>query len=161
MKRLPLLALALIAGVSPSAATQGPAPARPRLYAQQLVEQALAAHPEVAGVALAARSEQGCTTIAATDPKEVGEACDEDEVGPMRSGQPHVQKEKDGFDITVPLYDAAGAIVGAVGMDFKPAPAQSGSELVERAQTIARELRPWIASKAKLFDVVPRADESR
>jgi hypothetical protein len=85
-----------------------------------------AAHPEITGLELAAsRSEQeGCKTIAATEVKEIGEKCDEDEFAAMKTDQPFVEKEKDEFDATLPIHDAAGKIIGTVGMDLRPARAR-------------------------------------
>ena len=37
----------------------------------------------------------------------------------MRTGNPYVEKEKDGVDISVPLHDSVGKIIGSVGVGFK------------------------------------------
>lgn len=128
-----------------------------KIFAQQLVEEAVAKHPELTGVELASTPpHQQCATIAATEAKEVGEKCDEDEFTAMKTNKPFVEKEKEGgkhvYDITTPLHDAAGKVIGTVGMDFKPEPGQQESKVVELAQQIVRELEAQIPSKAKLFE---------
>jgi hypothetical protein len=96
----------------------------------------------------------GCSTIAARQPKDIGEKCDQDELEPMRTGQPWVKQESDGFDITVPLRDMKGTIVGTSGIDFKPEPNQQRAVVIEQAKKIVQELQAQIPSKAKLFEVV-------
>src|SRR6516165_6452873 len=126
-----------------------------KIVAQKLVDEALAKHPEVTGIELAAPTSKGCSTIASTDPKDVGEKCDQDELGPLQTGKPFVEREKDGFDATLPLHDAAGKIIGTIGMDFKPEPGQTESVIIDQASKIVRELETQIPSRGRLFE---RAD---
>lgn len=124
-----------------------------KIFAQQLVEQALAKHPELSAVEMATTPlHQQCVTIAATEAKDLGEKCDDDEFTAMRTQKPLVEKEEEGFDITVPLHDATGKLIGTVGMDFKAGPGQQQSKLVELAQEVVRELEARISSQAKLFE---------
>ncbi len=132
-----------------------PAP-KQKIVAQRLVEEALARHPEVTGIELAVRSLQGCLTLAASEPKDIGEMCDQDELEAMRTGQPWVEKESDGFDVTMPLRDMRGKTIGTVGMDFKPEPGQQRSIVVGQATKIAHELEAQIPSRAKLFELTQR-----
>ena len=69
-------------------------------------------------------------------------------------GKPFAEKEEDGFDVTVPLHDATGKLIGAVRMDFKPEPGQQEPGVIERAIQITRELEKQIPSKAALFQPV-------
>jgi len=138
---------------------------RAKIFAQKLVETVVTKHPELSGVELAATPPGGhkCLTIASTETKDllpggrralIGEKCDEDEFAAMRTGKPFAEKEEDGFDITVPLHDATGKLIGAVGMDFKPEPGQQEPGVIERATRITRELEKQIPSKAALFQPV-------
>lgn len=157
----PIAILTLVFGATlgpcsaPAAASAKPQAARPKILAQQLVEQVLREHPELAGLELSARSSRGCSTIAASAPKEIGQKCDRDELEAMRTERPFVEREGDGFDVTLPLRDTTGKIVGALGMDFPPRAGQRSPEVVEQAEKIARQLAPQIASGAKLFEPVP------
>jgi hypothetical protein len=125
------------------------------IRAQKVVLGIKAAHPEITGLELAAtRSEQeGCKTIAATEVKEIGEKCDKDEFTAMKTNQPFVEKEKDEFDATLPIHDAAGKIIGTVGMDFKTGPGQTKETVTRQAKQIASELEKRITSKEQLFGV--------
>ena len=141
------------------------AKSRAKIFAQKLVETAVAKQPELSGVELSATPPGGhkCLTIASTETEDllpggrravIGEKCDEDEFAAMRTGRPFAEKEEDGFDVTVPLHDATGNLIGAVGMDFKPEPGQQEPGVIERAIQITRELEKQIPSKAALFQPV-------
>jgi hypothetical protein len=124
-----------------------------KIAAQKAAEELVAAHPEITGLELAAtRSKaEGCKTIAATEAKEIGEKCDKDEFTAMKSNQPFVELEKDEFDVTVPLHDAAGKIIATVGMDFKAA-GQTKEKVTHQAKQIAAELEKRFSSKDQLFE---------
>jgi hypothetical protein len=98
-----------------------------KIFGQALVESAHGRHPEATEIAISARSSHGCETIASTDRGDIGEKCEKDEVTPMRTGNPFVEKKKDGFDVSLPLHDAQGRVVGAVGIEFKLEPGQTES----------------------------------
>ena len=127
-----------------------------KIVAQQLLENALKSHPEVSGLELSATppGKKGCVTIASTDPKDINEKCDKDESLPIETGKPFVEKEKDGYDVTVRLEDLTGKVVGALGMDFKPKPGQEKAEVVKMAEEIARQIKEQIPNKAGLFESV-------
>lgn len=137
---------------APSLASKRPQTSKRKIFAQKLVEEAVSKHPEVTAVELAVRDSQQCSTIAASNPKDIGEKCDHDELEAMRTGEPWVEKESEGFDITVPLRDTGGRTIGTVGMDFKLEPGQERSTVVEQARKIVQELEAQIPSKAKLLE---------
>ena len=126
------------------------------IRAQKVLAEIKAAHPEITGLELAAsRSEQeGCKTIAATEVKEIGQKCDKDEFTAMKTNQAFVEKEKNEFDATLPIHDAAGKIIGTVGMDFKTGPGQTKETVTRQAKQIAAELEKRITAKEQLFEVV-------
>lgn len=129
-----------------------------RIYAQALVDQAVARHPEVKAVELAIDSAGVCKTIAGTAKEDIGEKCDEDELEPMRTGEPGIEApttEDPVYDITQALHDVAGRLIGAVGMDITPVPGHTRAQALALAQTVLRELEARIPSKQKLFEVMP------
>src|SRR5437868_9619517 len=125
----------LFAAVSLS---QGIAAPPDKITAQQVTEEVAAAHPEITGLEIAATKSQaeGCKTIAATEAKEVGQKCDKDELTAIKTNAPFVEKEKDGFDVTLPLHDYSGTVMGTAGMDFKPTPGEKKSDVVSEAKLI-------------------------
>jgi iron complex outermembrane receptor protein len=118
----------------------------PRIYAQKLVEETLAAHPELVGFELASTppGKTQCVTIASNETKGIGEKCDKDEFTAMKTNKPFVEKEKENgkevYDVTIPIHDAAGKIIATAGIDFKPEPNQSDAQVAERSRQIAKEL---------------------
>lgn len=121
-------------------------------FAQKLVEATLAKHPESDEISISANTTRGCIGIASTDKSDVGAKCEKEDSEPMRTGKPIVENEKDGFDVSLPLRDSTGTMVGAVGIGFKPAPGQSAASVTAQAQKIAAEMEAQIPSKAKLLE---------
>jgi hypothetical protein len=76
-------------------------------------------------------------------------------LGPLRTGKPSVDKDGDGFDITMPLHDSTRKVIGTVGMDFKAEPSQQTSAVVDRAGKIVQELEAQIPSIEKLTELAP------
>lgn len=123
-------------------------------FAQKLVEDSQARHPDATEIGISMRSVRGCTTIASTDKTDIGEKCEKDDLAPITTGRPYVEKEKDGFDVSVPLRDTAGRLVGSLGVEFRPEPHQTRAEVTGRARKIASEMAAQISSKTKLLEPV-------
>jgi hypothetical protein len=132
-------------------ATSSTSAAKEKIFAQALVENTLAKHPELAGLGLSTTPPdgRGCVTIADTDPKELGEKCDRGELNVMKTGKSTVEKEGDGYDVTLPLH-VSGKTIGIIGMDFKLDQQPAG--LLDRAKVIAADIENQLHSKAKLFE---------
>lgn len=158
MKRFTTTALILAAFFVATRLNAQAAGGTNKIFAQQLVEQTLASHPELDGVELASTPphKTECVTIAATETKEIGEKCDKDEFTAIKTNKPFVEKEvengKEVYDVTVPIHDATRKIIGTAGIDFKPKPGQQQSEIEQGAQQVAQELEAKIKSKDKLFE---------
>jgi hypothetical protein len=125
-----------------------------KIAAQKIVEEALAAHPEIIGLELAAThsDQEGCKTIAATEAKEVGQKCDKEEFTAIKTNRPFVEQEKDQFDVTLPIHDSAGKIIATAGMDFKACPGQTKDTVTRQAKQIAADLEKRIPSTESLFE---------
>jgi hypothetical protein len=149
------LALVIGAVSVPKLTTGRPQTSKPKIFAQKLVEETLTKHPEADEIGISAVSSHGCHTIASTDRGDIGEVCEKDDSEPMRTGNPYVEKEKQGFDISVPLRDSAGKIIGSVGVGFKRQAGQTETDLVAQAQKIAADMEAEVTSKAKLFERTP------
>jgi cell division septation protein DedD len=121
-------------------------------FAQKLVETTRAKHPESDEIGISANTSHGCIGIASTDKSDIGGKCEKEDSEPMRTGKPVVEKEKDGFDVSLPLHDSTGKIIGAVGIGFKSAPGQTEASVTDQAVKIVAEMEVQIPSKAKLFE---------
>jgi hypothetical protein len=127
-----------------------------RIQAQQLVDSTMKKNADVAGLEVSATpaGKTTCVTIAATEPKDLGETCDQDEIAALKTGQPHIEKEADGYDVTAPLHDANGKLVGTIGIDFKLQSGQNDASIRQRTKELLRELESQILSKDFLFQPV-------
>lgn len=136
-----------------SAGTGNTAPStgKDKIFAQVLVDTTLAKHPELEGLGLSTTPPNGheCVGIADTDPKELGDKCDKGELAVMKTGKATVEKENDGYDVTLPLH-VGGKTIGVIAMDFKLDQNEAG--LLDRAQAIAKEIESQIPAKSKLFE---------
>ena len=148
--------LLILSGVRSIAQTT----AAPKIFAQKLVEEALAAHPELMGLEIAAAppGKAQCVTIASNEIKGIGEKCDKDEFIAMKTNKPFVEKEKESgkevYDVTVAIHDINGKIIGTAGIDFKPRAGQTGAEVTQRSLQIAKELESQLRSKKQLFELI-------
>jgi hypothetical protein len=146
------LALGLLSVTS--VASQQPRAARPNIVAQTLVEEVASKHSDITAMEIALRTPGKCSTVADTELEGIGEKCDHDELEAMKTGEPLVEKEADGFDVTMPLHDATGKIIGTVGMDFKADRGLQKPTVIERANTIVRELETRVPFQSKLLEPV-------
>jgi len=122
------------------------------IFAQKVVEEIKAAHPEITGLELAANKPgKGCQTIAATEAKEIGQKCDKDELTARKTNKPFVEQEKTEFDVTLPLHDSAGRIIATAGMDFKLEAGRTKETVVQEALKIGAELERRLTSESDLF----------
>jgi len=124
-----------------------------KTFAQKLVDELVARHPELIRVGLHVTPPKTSENpiIASNVSEKIGQRSHPEDLQAMQSGKPIVLKEGENFDVTLPLHDAAGEIIGAIGLTFKPRPSEQENDAIGRARDAARELEKQILSKAKLF----------
>ena len=122
-------------------------------FAQKLVEATRMKHAEADEIGISSNTRRGCMGIASTDKSDIGEKCEKDDIETMQTGKPFVEKEKDGFDVVLPLHDSTGKLIGVVGIGFKAAAGQTEASVTKQAQKIVGEMESQIPSKAKLFEL--------
>jgi len=127
-----------------------------KTQAQNLVDLIAQRHSEITGLELSATppGQKSCVTIAATEAKDLGDKCDKDEATAMKTGEPFVEHEPDGFDVTAPLHDASGKLIGAIGIDFKPQLGQTKADILKLTAGLLKEVEQQIPSKTSLFQPV-------
>lgn len=118
--------------------------------AQKLVTRAMAAHPQASEIGISLRTSTGCHSIASSDPSDVGERCESGDLGVMRTHRAHAVKERDGYDVSVPLHDSAGRLIGSLAVEFRLESEQSTVAAIRQAEAISREMAAHIPSKASL-----------
>ncbi len=153
---LPRTAAAVFVAASLFALSTSPASAQAgetaTSLAQRLVDSAHARHPDADEIGILANTPEGCYGIASTDQSDVGEKCEADDVGPMRTGKPSVEKEGRGFDVSVVLHDAKGRTVGVLAVGFEGRPGRTEASAREITEKMAAEMAHRIPSKEKLLE---------
>ena len=156
MKRrnwLGAMALTLCAMTSPSLQAQ-----ENKIYAQKLVDQTIAKHPELRQIGLHSIPPNSSESmiIAINDPKKVGKKSDPDDLEVMKTGKPSVEiiDRKQIYDLGFPLLDRSGKIVGVAVMEIKLSAEKSKESALQRGKIIQEELRKEIPSKEKLFEPI-------
>ncbi len=149
------IAVAMLAAASLFALSPAPAAAQAngtaKSFAQKLVDAARARHPEADEIGILAMTAKGCYGIASTDKSDIGERCEADDMGPMKTGKPSVDKEGRGFDVSVLLHDATGKTVGVLAVGFKGAPGRTTTTVKRITARMESEMAAKISSKAMLL----------
>ncbi|MDB5476659.1 MAG: TonB-dependent siderophore receptor [Phenylobacterium sp.] len=124
-----------------------------RTYAQALVEQTMARHPEVRILAIHATPPGGKTNvILGSNIGRIGKAADEDDLRVIEKGATNREVNDTGrrFEAELPLNDAKGRRIGALGVVFGYHDGEDKEALVRRAEQIRDEMAAKIASPAAL-----------
>ena len=130
-----------------------PAPPPAKTPAQRLVDDIARKHPEVVRIGLHLTPPGGAENIivASNLAAKIGQKSDPEDLAAMKTGQPVVLKEGENVDVTLPLHDAGGKVIGAIGLTLKPRAGETEAAAARRAQDIASELEKQIPSKDSLF----------
>ncbi len=113
-----------------------------KTLAQRLVDELAKKHPELLRIGL---------HVASNVSAKVGQKSDPEDLQAMKTGRPVVLREGENFDVTLPLHDASGKIIGAIGLTLKPITGEQEGDATRRARAIARELENRTPSKDSLF----------
>lgn len=121
--------------------------------AQKLVDELAMRHPEIAriGLHLTPPGAPDNIIIASNIPAKIGQRSDPEDLKAMQSSTAVVLKEGTNFDVTLPLHDATGRIIGAIGLTLSPKQGEREADVVKRAIAIAQEFEKQIPSKETLF----------
>lgn len=125
-----------------------------KIYAQRLVDELGGRHPELVriGIHVTPPNTSENVIIACNESERIGRKSDSEDLKAMKSGQPVILKEGENFDVTLPLHDAAGNTIGAIGLTFKPRAGEQDADAARRARGLAREIEKRIASIGQLFE---------
>ncbi|HEY2930957.1 MAG TPA: hypothetical protein VGK99_04360 [Acidobacteriota bacterium] len=125
-----------------------------KTLAQRLVDDLAKKHPELVRIGLHVTPPGGSENIiiASNVAARIGQKSDPEDLRAMKTGRPVVLKEGENFDVTLPLHDATGKIIGAIGLTFKPASGEQEGAATRRARAITGELEKRIPSRDSLFN---------
>ena len=124
------------------------------IFAQTLVDELAARHPDLVRIGMHVTPPQSSVNqiIASNVAEKIGQKSDPEDLKAMESGEPVVLKEGDNYDITLPLHDVAGRVIGAIGLTFKPHAGERPAGAARRARAMAAEVETQIPSAARLFE---------
>ena len=157
-----LLAFNAAGAVAPAAESSPAVEAPPKIYAQHLVDLALAAHPDVVVLAIHATPPHASdNVIVASNIGRIGKKADDDDLHVIATGESklEVNKAGDRFEVEEPLRDVSGETIGAIGVVFRYA---KGDD-TQPDQRVAAEIQSFfqrhVLSTANLMDPYPYATE--
>lgn len=150
MKRILCLSMAFVLALP--AYAQSPAP----IVAQQLVDKALAAHPELTVLALHVTPPAAAdNVIIASNIGRIGKKADADDLSVLDSGRPRVEMTKSGdLSVEVLMHDAAGQTIGVIGETFRYHTGDDKAKIVGLAEQVRDELASRTPTLATLFERV-------
>ena len=120
-------------------------------FAQKLVDEALAKHPEVILLAIHAGAPK--YDIVASNFGRIGKLGDEDDLRVILKGTKNLELNKTGthFEDELPLKNKGGKTIGAIGVVFNYKPGDDKVGLDKIATEIQKEMQAQITSSNTLF----------
>jgi iron complex outermembrane receptor protein len=130
-----------------------PSYTQPAPFAQKLVDDALAKHPEVILIAIHAAPPKHKNLIVASNFGRIGKIGDEDDMRCIRTGKSNLELSSTGthFEDELVLQDASGKTIGALGVVFNYKPGDDKEALVKIATQVRDEMKAQLPSAAALF----------
>jgi hypothetical protein len=146
-----ILVIGLGVGIS---AAQTQAAAKPAIFAQKLVDEALAKHPDVVIIAMHV-TPPGKTdnVVIASNIGRYGKKADEDDMRVIDTGKSNLELNKAGnhFEVELVLQDQSGKTIGAAGIVFNYKPGDDKEQMEKTAEQIRDEWKAQTPSKESLF----------
>lgn len=149
--------IALLLLVTLALITAGAQESGKKIFAQNLVDEALAKHPEVVILALHVTPPgKADNVIIASNIGRIGKKADEDDMRVIRTGKTNLEVNTAGnhFEVELPLQDASGKTIGAAGVVFNYKSGDDKAVLQKKAEEVRDEMRSQTPSVAKLFEAV-------
>jgi iron complex outermembrane receptor protein len=126
---------------------------KPAPFAQKLVDEALAKHPEVILLAVHAQPPNHKNLIVASNFGRIGKIGDEDDLRCIRTGKSNLEISATGnhFEDELILLDASGKTIGALGVVFNYRPGDDKAALTKIAEQIRDEMKAQLPNRDTLF----------
>jgi hypothetical protein len=122
-------------------------------FAQKLVDEALAKHPEVILIAIHAQPPNHKNLIVASNFGRIGKIGDEDDLRCIRTGKSNLELSSTGthFEDELVLLDASGKTIGALGVVFNYKAGDDKAALAKIAEQVRDEMKTQLPNKSTLF----------
>ncbi len=124
-------------------------------YAQKLVDETMASHPELQILALHITPPNSTDNIIlASSIGRIGKKGDEDDLEVIKTGKPLLEVHISGkrFEVELQLHDASGKTIGAVSTVFAYKPGDDKSRFQKQGELIRSEIEKKIPSVVKLVE---------
>jgi hypothetical protein len=130
---------------------------KPAPFAQHLVDEALAKHPEVILMAIHAAPPGHKNVIVASNFGRIGKIGDEDDMRCIRTGKSNLEVNETGkhFEDELVLRDKAGNTIGALAVVVNYKPGDDKMATDKLAIAIRDEMRQQLPNKEALFAKAP------
>ncbi len=126
-----------------------------KTYAQALVDETLAANPEIIVMALQATPPSGGKdVIVASNIGRIGKRADSGDLSVIATGTPKlaVNETGDRFEVEMQLHDQSGKTVGALSTVYAYKPSDDRDMLRQKSEVIRAMIEKRIPSAEKLFE---------
>jgi hypothetical protein len=120
-------------------------------FAQKLVDEALARHPEILLIAIHATPPGHKNVIVASNFGRIGKIGDEDDMRCIHTGKSNLEVNGPHFEDELILQDASGKTIGALGVVFNYKDGDSKEALEKVAEQTRDEMKSQLPSSRKLF----------
>ena len=122
-------------------------------FAQKLVDEALAKHPEVILIAIHAQPPNHKNLIVASNFGRIGKIGDEDDLRCIRTGKSNLEVAPTGnhFEDELVLQDASGKTIGALGVVFHYKAGDDKAAMTKIAEQVRDEMKAQLPNKSALF----------
>src|SRR5271169_3271664 len=126
---------------------------KPAPFAQKLVDDALANHPEVILIAIHAQPPGHKNLIVASNFGRIGKIGDEDDLRCIRTGKSNLELNSTGkhFEDELVLLDASGKTIGALGVVYNYKPGDDKAALAKAAEEVRDEMKTKLPNEEALF----------
>ena len=126
---------------------------KPAPYAQKLVDEALAKHPEIILIAIHAKPPGHQNLIVASNFGRIGKIGDEDDLRCIETGKSNLELNSTGkhFEDELILLDRSGKTIGALGVVYNYKPGDDKAALAKMAEEVRDEMKTKLPNEDALF----------
>jgi hypothetical protein len=126
---------------------------KPAPYAQKLVDEALAKHPEIILLAIHATPPGHQNLIVASNFGRIGKIGDEDDLRCIETGKSNLELNSTGkhFEDELILLDSSGKTIGALGVVYNYKPGDDKAALAKAAEEVRDEMKTKLPNEEALF----------
>jgi hypothetical protein len=155
MRRFSIPPFVLAAALPLCAQSADVAAEKPHTYAQKVVDQELAKHPDIVILVFHVVNKDGSDyPIVASNIGRYGKKADEDDLRVIHTGKPNLEVNATGnhFEVEMALHDTSKKVLGAIAVVYNYKSSDNKEALHKKAEAVRAEVEGQIPSVDKLFE---------